>query len=310
MLALSASSVGCYVGLPDGAGVDAGTDGSVDSNDENDAPSGDSLSPEDDDGPSGGGGTSGAPDSGGTGDSAPSGDADGGAESSGGDAPTGGEPTGDDPDGPPQGAPLARGIAWDAVQINQGVAIDIVSDGAVVTPGQRNAALIARRPTLVRGRWRLQAGFEPRELEGRIIVDHGGSQDIYTDVVAVSGPPEASVVDGGFLWELPADAIDEGASLAFEIVETSQDAPSADATEGARVPADGFTSAGVASGVHELEVVVVPLRYVLGGGLTPDLSSANREILEQALYDQNPVTDLQISYRAQVDYDAAVQTGN
>ncbi len=275
------------------------------------------MSPEDGDDPSGGnGGTGGPPDSAGTADSADS----VGDESSGGFDPTGPDPTTgedpndpddtDDPDAPPQGAPLARGIAWDSVQINQGVSISVVGGGSVIQPAQRNASVIAGRPTLVRGLWQLGASFEPRELEARLIVEQGGAETIYSDVRNVSGAPDASAVDGGFLWELPPDALGQGASLAFEIVETDLGAPAAAADEGARVPSEGYTSAGVASGAHEMEVVIVPLRYVAGGGLTPDLDANARTILENALYDQNPVTDLDVTYRAQVDYNAGVQTAN
>lgn len=318
MLALSTPMLGCYVGLPDGAGVDAGTDGSADSSNDTNQSSGDSMSPDDDDddnpsgGPGGGsGGTGGTPDPGGTGDSA---DTVGDESSGGDDDPTGSDPTGgDDPTGmddPPQGAPLAAGIAWDSVQINQGVAVSVVDGGTVIQPGQRNASLIAGRPTLVRGLWQLGASFQPRELEARLIVEQNGAEEIYTDVRNVSAAPDASAVDGGFLWELPEGALDEGASLAFEIVETDLDATPASPDEGARLPSTGFTSAGVANGPHEMEVVIVPLRYVAGGGLTPDLDASARTILENALYDQNPVTDLEVTYRAQVDYNAGVQTAN
>ncbi|MEM6289695.1 MAG: zinc-dependent metalloprotease family protein [Myxococcota bacterium] len=316
LLTLLAWSVGCYVGLPDGAGVDAGTDGFADSGDDDE---------DDDGGASGGSADGGGPGSGGD----PSGGSSGADD--GGDSPTGGDgtnpttdPSGDDDDGgdetgseetgsdvePPPDSELARDIAWSSIEMNQGVVIEVVRDGSYLSPTQRNADLIAGRPTLVRGFWTLGSGFTPRELEGRLIVSSGGSEDIYTDVRSVSGAPDPTSLDGGFLWEVPAGVIDQGSSFAFEIVETDDSLPGAAANDGARVPADGFEQAGTATGAHVLEVVVVPLRYNAGGGLTPDLSQANRTILENALYDQNPITQLDISYRQVVDYGGAVNSGN
>ncbi len=324
LLTLLASSVGCYVGLPDGAGVDAGTDGFADSGDD-DADDGGSGGGSADGGGDGSGAGSGgtptggsSPDDDGGGSGTPTGDDSGGDPTT--DPSAGSDDMGDDESGtgdetgsdvePPPDSELARDIAWSSVEMNQGVVIEVVRDGSYLTPAQRNADLIAGRPTLVRGFWSLGGGFTPRELEARLTVRNGGSDEVFTDVRSVSGAPDPTSLEGGFLWELPAGVIEQGSEFAFEIVETDDSLPGAAPDAGARIPTDGFEQAGTATGAHVLEVVVVPLRYNAGGGLTPDLSQANRTILENALYDQNPISELDISYRQVVDYNGAVNSGN
>jgi len=214
-------------------------------------------------------------------------------------------PNDDGPEEPPD-LPLAADIALTSVQLNQGVVTTIVNGGAVLSPGQRNAEVIAGRPTLLRGFWELAPGFSPRELEARILVDNGGTVEAFSDVRVVDGPPETSQLDGGFLWELPADVLLPGSSIAFEIVEP-EGVGGVGPEGGARVPAEGFADVGVASGDHVLSVVVVPLGY---GNLTPDLSPGNRDILEAALFDQNPASELDITYHSVVDYPFAVNNGS
>ena len=288
---------GCYVGHPDptqvvmGGSIDASDDAGDEDTDPDDG--GTAGDADDDDGPGEGPG-----DGNGSGDDGPASDDDDGDGSD-------GEPNDDGPEPPPD-LPLAADIALTSVQVNQGVVIGFVEDGAVVSPGQRNAEIIAGRPALVRAFWELAPGFAPRDLEGRILVDNGGAVEAFSDVRPIDGPPETSQLDGGFLWELPADVLLPGSSIAFEIVEPDGEG-GVGPEGGARIPADGFAEVGVASGDHVLSIVVVPLGY---GNLAPDLSAGNKAILEAALYDQNPATELDIEYHGVVDYPYAVENGN
>lgn len=298
---------GCYVGHPDPA--QEGVGGSIAASDD----------AGDDEGDPGDGGTAGddaADDGVGEGSDDGDGDGDGPGDGPGDDADDNGAddgaddgndgvPNDDGPEPPPE-LPLAADIALTSVQLNQGVVTGFVDDGAVLAENQRNADVIAGRPTLLRGFWELAPGFSPRELEGRILVDNGGTVEAFSDVRLVDGPPETSLLDGGFLWELPADVLQPESTIAFEIVEP--DGVGGVGPEGgARVPAEGFADVGVAAGDHVLSLVVVPLGY---GNLTPDLSAANKATLEAALYDQNPATVLDIEYHPVVDYPYAVNNGS
>ncbi len=306
LLVMLATSVGCYVGVPDGA-VDAGTDGFADDGDNDDDDDDDGPADDDDEGGSGDDPSSPDDDDGAT---SPSGDAGDASDTDAGVSATAGdESTGSDVDPPPD-SELARDIAWSSVEMNQGVVIEVVRDGAYLSSTQRNADLIAGRPTLVRGFWTLGTGFAPRQLDGRLIVRNGADEQVFSNVRSVNGPPDTSDLDGGFKWEIPTGVIQGTSEFAFEITETDGGAPGAAPEAGARIPSDGFEPSAVASGAHTLEVVIVPLRYVAGGNLTPDLSESSKTVLENALYDQNPVTELEISYRASVDYGAAVTNGN
>ncbi|MEM6989986.1 MAG: M66 family metalloprotease [Myxococcota bacterium] len=290
---------GCYVGHPDASDLAVGGTEFADSNDDDGTGGGvaeDDGPPDEtgDDGPGGGD----SPDDGddGADDGAPS-DDDGVPQDDGGT---------DDGTLPPPGD-LASGIAFTDVQLNQGVVIEIVREGTVLSAAQRNADIIDGRAALVRGLFVTDGGFAPRTLEGRLIIRNGDASEAFSDVRQVNGDADASELEGGFLWEVPTGAIGADAEFSLEILETDDTIDGASAEGGARVPVDGTTSLQTASGEHTLRIVIVPLAY---GNLSPDLSAANKETLEAALYEQNPVTDLDISYRELTDYPFAVNNGN
>lgn len=305
---LLALTTGCYTGFP----VQADTDGVAedDATDDDDADDDDASGSSPSNSSGGTGGASGS-------ETSPEGSGEPTGSGTSGDDPTTGDPSdtaepGDESstgvfEEPP--SELAVGIAWDSIEMNQGVLIEVVRDGGYLDASQRNAELIAGRPTLVRGFWTLASDFAPRSLEARLLVQDGDDVQVFSDVRDVAGPPDRTQLEGGFLWEIPAGTITDTSEFAFEIAETNDTSEGAAADGGARVPADGFANAAVADGPHKLEVVIVPLRYNAGGGLEPDLSASARSTLENALYDQNPITELDITYRSVVDYGAAVNSG-
>ncbi len=293
---------GCYVGYPDASDLAVGGTGFADIDDEDDSDAdeaGDAEAGNDD-----------ADDAGDAGDDAP-GDGPGGDDSPGdgtdGDGGVPNDDGGSDDGATPPTGDLASGIAFTDVQLNQGVVIEIVRQGEYLAAGQRNADIIAGRAALVRGLFETDASFSPRTVEGRLVVTSGGTSEVFSDVRPVDGDADVSTLDGGFLWEVPAGVIEHGSEISLEILETQDATGGAPADGGARIPSDGMTDLGAASGEHTLRIVIVPLAY---GNLSPDLGAANKAILEAALYEQNPVTDLDISYRQVTDYPFAVNTGN
>ena len=284
---------GCYDGLPEdpfGApyvGAETDAEGDTDSQDSGSSGGGSGQ----------GSGTSGDGTSGGSGPGNSGGDPTGDAGSTGAEV----EPTS-----------LATGISVSSLEINQGVAITLVENGALVAEGQRNAAVVPDRGALVRGLWTLSGSYSPRTLVGRLVVETpSGEQEIFYDERDVSGPADETALDGGFLWDVPAEAIVPGASFAVEIAEVDPDIVNSQLDGEPRIPSEGTDSLGVASGAHDLEIVVVPLQYNTGAQVfQPDLSDEARTILENSLYDQNPVSKVSVTYHSVVAYPDPIRNGS
>ncbi|MBC8067752.1 MAG: hypothetical protein IAG13_05405 [Deltaproteobacteria bacterium] len=208
----------------------------------------------------------------------------------------------------PTEAPLAEHIGLTRIELNQGVAMVLVRDGALVAPGPDLGELIPGRSALVRGLWEVDPGFTPRELEGRLLIRSGGQDQIYSQTLQVDGDADASSVQGGFLWEVPGGVISADAEIAIEIRETTIVAEGPDVATSVRQPADGYAELPVASGEQRLDVVLVPLNYTAGGNLTVDLAQADIDLIGQMLFDHHPVEEVSISVRNPIDYPNAITT--
>lgn len=211
--------------------------------------------------------------------------------------------------GAPWEAPLARGgllIEW--VQANQGVGVTIGADGGGVGPTERASALIQDRITLVRAFWSVPGDWQPREIEGRLIIQHAdGSEETLTNTAFIEGDAFEGDLARTFYWGLMADQVQPGLEYRVEAYETTpdlDDAPEPDTPP--MLPVDGSTTyVGIEDSYLVLKAVVVPFVYDDGAGCstTPDTSEETMQLFQDLMYMQNPIDRLDFEVHEPIQWD-------
>lgn len=209
----------------------------------------------------------------------------------------------------PWEAPPARGdITIDWVQANQGVGVLIGADGGEVGPGDRAAPLIANRITLIRAFWTVPDDWQPREIEGRLIVRHAdGTEETLSNTAVVDGPAFEGELGRSFYWGLMADQAQPGIKYRVELYETTPDHD--DDPEPATppmLPVDGSTAfVGIEDSYLVLKTVVVPFVYDDGAGCstTPDISDETMQLFQDLIYMQNPIDRLDFELHEPIVWD-------
>lgn len=222
-------------------------------------------------------------------------------------APADSTGTGTIPDAP-WVAPLARGgIAVDWVQANQGVGVSIGADGTGVGPTGRAAPLIANRITLIRAFWTVPDDWQPRAIEGRLIVDHAdGTQEVLSNTAMVEDDAFEGDLGRSFYWGLMAPEVQPGLRYRVELYETTPD-HDADPEPAipAMLPTDGSLAyVGIEDSYLVLKTVVVPYVYDDGAGCstTPDTSEETMQRFQDLMYMQNPIDRLDFEVHEPIEW--------
>lgn len=199
--------------------------------------------------------------------------------------------------GEPEPGIYADGIAVDRVEINQAVGIDLAMGGQAIAEGSRVAPVIAGRPGLVRASWSIDAGFEPRMIQARLILtaDEGTTSYVLERYVgAAPGPNDWGSFDGVFTWELDADAITGSTAITVELLEDDGSRAGADASEGARFPAAGGLDLAAMDGPMTVKVMIVPATDPNVDSTPITISDAFLDELRVNLYNFYPVRDVEL----------------
>ncbi|MCA9685986.1 MAG: hypothetical protein KC457_27685, partial [Myxococcales bacterium] len=205
-----------------------------------------------------------------------------------------------DSGGPPPESP-AHGITLDLVEINQGVAIPLIVDGAWVTGEERNAPIVGSRPTLLRAYWQTDADFEAREIEARLFVELPGGevfeqrQTRLIDKAAFPGDLTRSFTFGLEpemvpnlrvsleLWEVDA---------AYAAMEPPAVAPV--------FPADGSRAlVGVQEQALAMKIVIVPVEVAWPGCSATVDPAPMMQRFEDMMYMKNPTQQVTLTLREQ-----------
>lgn len=211
----------------------------------------------------------------------------------------------DEPPGPESGTPAA-GISIDAISINQGVEIPIAEGGVFIPEPERNAPVIGKRPALVRAFWNLEDGFEPRELEARLVLTYpDGSVKVFTDERTVDGPSNPTSYPGGFAWGILEE--DFLGDVDFHVAVYETDGVDRGAPSSYRLPAEGEEPLRGVTKRMLLDVVVVPTCN------RAPIADWEQEIFTAYLYNTFPINELQITFHDPVasgcdEYEAAYTT--
>ncbi|MCA9654536.1 MAG: hypothetical protein H6712_34970 [Myxococcales bacterium] len=216
--------------------------------------------------------------------------------------------TGEATTGGPWEAPLARGgISLDWVQANQGVGVTIGADGGEVGGGDRAAALIQDRVTLIRAFWTVPDDWETREIEGRLtVVWPDDSEEVFRDTKIVEGDAFEGDPERYFFWGLMAEQVVPGIRYRVELFETSPDYDALPESAAPRLPADGgLAYVGIEDSYLVMKTVVVPFIYDDGAGCStvPDTSEETMQLFQDLMYMQNPIDRLDFEVHEPIMWD-------
>ncbi|HET6584597.1 MAG TPA: hypothetical protein VFG69_14160, partial [Nannocystaceae bacterium] len=165
----------------------------------------------------------------------------------------------------PPALEYARGIRLSRLIANQAVQVELVVDGVTVDPATHTSRLVSGRRTLVRAFWSLHAGFEPRELVGRLIVGYPDGSELVDDRVEMV---DGESIDKGpsFQWLLDPDDVQAGMTLRVQALEPDVAAASGEVSDPPPIlPYESALALPVHEAVLEMKVVLIPVLHQLDG---------------------------------------------
>lgn len=225
---------------------------------------------------------------------------DGGVDDSGGyDA--GSDSSTDDSGGSGTGHPYpthgpATGLSIRSVAAFQAIKVPLFEAGSVL--GSRNAPLVAGRETLFRVYVDPDASWTPHPVQAALTLHTSSGPRYFTSEASPSGASSDADASSLFEFEVPADAIQEGAQLEVELLE-------AGGTGGAGASTPAFDLDARENG--GIDLVIVPVIYNAdGSGRTPDTSESAMEALRQHLMAVYSFGEVRIRVREPVAYAAPV----
>lgn len=181
---------------------------------------------------------------------------------------------------------LAGGISLRDVSFFQVIGVDVLRDGS--TPESAyDVPLVEGRAAILRARVDLTPSFVTRTVALRLELRTPQGVETFVDARTIDGVASGDDPTGDFLLELPADALQLGASYSVALVEcgeTDVDAP----TTGARHPAEGTDELNVAR-TGPIAIHLVPFEV---GGFVPDTSPAVLDGLRAAVHAVYPTTEV------------------
>jgi len=229
-------------------------------------------------------------------------------------AGSGEEPTtGEEPEPEPFVAIPARGgVKISRVEANPGVAVPIGLDGAEVGGAGRNAFIPRERDTLIRVFVDVPDGWSPRELEARLVLSLDGVDTTLTQKLLIEGDTRESGLNSGFYFGIPQTLMLPGLRYQVSLWETDfgQEALP-EPEEPARMPLTGTAFVGVESSTAKMRLVLVPIDYNFGSCSRVVDGAEHQKKFENALYQQNPLKELEFTIREpyKVTFDMATYNG-
>ena len=205
---------------------------------------------------------------------------------------------------PPSTDPLTASRSL-KVEANQGTAVFIGEGGEWVAGEDRLAPLVRDRDTLIRVHYDVNPAWQTREIEARLILEFAdGTSKTLTQTRMVDGPSQANALSEIFYFGLVGESGQVSPDMSFK-VELHEVADGAGASLPEAVwqtpPEPEFL--GIQPEPLELRVVFVPYHHIYQNiDRLPDTSDANMQVIADALYEQNAVTDLIWELHEPVDW--------
>ncbi|MBX7079229.1 MAG: hypothetical protein K1X88_08605 [Nannocystaceae bacterium] len=218
--------------------------------------------------------------------------------------------------GSSSGAPMpemipARGLHIDWVEANQGVGVPIGLDGAWVGPGDRLARLIKNRVTLIRAFWLLDEGFEPREIEGHLILGFpDGTTERLVDTKMIDDDAFIGNLDRVFYWGIEAERSQPGLTYAVELYEHDPAYADGAPAQAPYFPSEGTPQLiGFEDSYQLIKVTVVPFNYDDGASCVtePDISDETMQHFQDLMYMMNPIDRLDFTLHDAIDWNTPLE---
>jgi hypothetical protein len=202
---------------------------------------------------------------------------------------------------------LATDVAVGEVSLYQAVKVSLSADG---TPVARTAApVIIGRDAVFRVGVAPAADFVPRELGCEVIIDPGnGALRSFTGQQMIHGASSDADASSFCTVTVPGANFSERARWAVRLIDPAAPAVEGSAPSSARIPADGSTaSLGARGDAGGIQVTLVPVRWNAdGSGRLPDTSDAQIARYKALLLALYPVTRVDLTVHAPVDYSGAL----
>lgn len=183
------------------------------------------------------------------------------------------------------------------VELNPGVPIPVIVDGAVVPAYARAGQIPRDRPALLRVHLDVSDDWTAREVDLRLLLADGdGNMGERMQTMFVEADTDPGDLDTSFDFELANSEVSPGLELALELRDSAADPESAPA----RTPAEGMAKVGVEDDPLVMRVMFVPVAYDSGtcvSDATPTEEEANA--LGEAIYQNFPVQTVEFAVRAQ-----------
>jgi hypothetical protein len=213
------------------------------------------------------------------------------------------------------GAPFepipALGIQITEVEANPGVAVPITTGADWVDGNGRAARLPRDRDTLIRVQYTIDDDWVPREIEARLLLEHGdGSTETLTQRKVIEEDSNPNFIDSGFYWGLVAEEEKVKPGLKFQVQLWEVDEGGEELSEGVHTsPASGPAFVGIEDHPMEMNVMFVPISY---NGLLPDITEEDKTyMVENGLLQHNPLQKVNYEWHDYVVYDEVLdELGN
>jgi hypothetical protein len=187
---------------------------------------------------------------------------------------------------------LARNLTLQQVAVYQSVKIPVMVDGAEVSPGSRNASVIAGRDALFRLFVTVGAPWTTRELSARLtLTPKDGAPAAYYAKQTLATSSVDSDQSTTFQLYVPRGAMVAPLRYSVEIDECT---PQIGTPGAARFPATGDIDLGVGA-TGSLKVTVIPVEI---DGVLPDTSAAALAGYANYMAALYPITDISLSVGA------------
>jgi len=224
------------------------------------------------------------------------------------------DPSDDAPAPPPDPTPdpdlpLVKGLDIQEVAIFQGVKISIAKGGTKV--GKRNAPVIVGREGLLRVYVAPAAGWEAREVIGKLVLSSGSSpaKTIKSAPLNVTSASSDGALGSTINFEIPSDAIKADSSYVVSL-HTAAGQPGSASSANARFPASGSADPLAAKDTGStFKITIVPVKYGAdGSNRLPDVSDAQKEEYRRAAYTMYPARKVEITFRTPYAWSSSIHS--
>ena len=213
------------------------------------------------------------------------------------------------PDAPAANPPLARYLAVSEVAIFQGVRVALFSSDALVAA--RNAPVVTGRAAAVRVYVTPAAGFTARSVTAELLWEESpGTVTALRETRMIVGASREGDPNSVFTFQVDAARVRSSSRWSVRLLDPAGAAPAG--ASPARAPRDGALAAlSPSNAPGAVRVTLVPVRWTRdGSNRLPDTSTEQLQRLRSLLVALYPITAVEFTVHAPIDFGTTTFTGN